>query len=327
MLDSIVCDVPWHLSWHVDPDEGLDVLRESCPQQVQCSEYCYHCPQTLTDKEYQRLRDAAVAIIREMGVECGGSNVQMGINPVDGELLLVFSRQCLASHGDPGCRVNSNGGCQAAMLIFPPMPSLEHPVEGQSSCCRRTCIGLIVLAMLGCGDSLSASASGAGEMMIIEMNPGCRAPAPWPPRPPASPSPRSPPSWPWARPLDMIPNDITSKTPASFEPSIDYVVTKVPLAALMQQLHDIPLCLLHSSWGSSRFTSGRFFCNGLPGSRTPDRAGRCLSVFGSAPRLQSCCCLAWGTAAVTRALCAHAPRSRASPLRSSRAPRRSCPPK
>lgn len=41
-------------------------------------------PQTLTDKEYQRLRDAAVAIIREMGVECGGSNVQMGINPVDG---------------------------------------------------------------------------------------------------------------------------------------------------------------------------------------------------------------------------------------------------
>ena len=42
------------------------------------------CVQTLTDKEYQRLRDAAVAIIREMGVECGGSNVQMGINPADG---------------------------------------------------------------------------------------------------------------------------------------------------------------------------------------------------------------------------------------------------
>jgi carbamoylphosphate synthase large subunit len=41
--------------------------------------------QTLTDKEYQRLRDAAIAIIREMGVECGGSNVQMAINPVDGE--------------------------------------------------------------------------------------------------------------------------------------------------------------------------------------------------------------------------------------------------
>ncbi len=42
--------------------------------------------QTLTDKEYQRLRDAAVLIIREMGVECGGSNVQMAINPADGEV-------------------------------------------------------------------------------------------------------------------------------------------------------------------------------------------------------------------------------------------------
>ncbi len=41
----------------------------------------------MQDKEYQRLRDAAVAIIREMGVECGGSNVQMGINPEDGANL------------------------------------------------------------------------------------------------------------------------------------------------------------------------------------------------------------------------------------------------
>ena len=50
--------------------------------------------QTLTDKEYQRLRDASVAIIREMGVECGGSNVQMAVNPADGEVrfdILVHS--------------------------------------------------------------------------------------------------------------------------------------------------------------------------------------------------------------------------------------------
>lgn len=45
--------------------------------------------QTLTDKEYQRLRDAAIAIIREMGVECGGSNVQMAINPEDGEVMII----------------------------------------------------------------------------------------------------------------------------------------------------------------------------------------------------------------------------------------------
>jgi carbamoyl-phosphate synthase large subunit len=41
------------------------------------------------DKEYQRLRDAALAIIREMGVECGGSNVQMAINPDDGDMIII----------------------------------------------------------------------------------------------------------------------------------------------------------------------------------------------------------------------------------------------
>lgn len=45
--------------------------------------------QTLTDKEYQRLRDASLAIIREMGVECGGSNVQMAVNPLDGEVMII----------------------------------------------------------------------------------------------------------------------------------------------------------------------------------------------------------------------------------------------
>ena len=40
-------------------------------------------------QEYQRLRDAAVAIIREMGVECGGSNVQMAINPADGQMVII----------------------------------------------------------------------------------------------------------------------------------------------------------------------------------------------------------------------------------------------
>ena len=45
--------------------------------------------QTLTDKEYQILRDAAIAIIREIGVETGGSNVQFAVNPVDGELMII----------------------------------------------------------------------------------------------------------------------------------------------------------------------------------------------------------------------------------------------
>ncbi len=45
--------------------------------------------QTLTDREYQEMRDAAIAIIREIGVETGGSNVQFAVNPADGELMVI----------------------------------------------------------------------------------------------------------------------------------------------------------------------------------------------------------------------------------------------
>src|SRR6202011_2523774 len=45
--------------------------------------------QTLTDKEYQRMRDASLAVIREIGVETGGSNIQFGVNPVDGRMVVI----------------------------------------------------------------------------------------------------------------------------------------------------------------------------------------------------------------------------------------------
>ena len=45
--------------------------------------------QTLTDKEYQLMRDAAIAIIREIGVETGGSNIQFAVNPEDGRLVVI----------------------------------------------------------------------------------------------------------------------------------------------------------------------------------------------------------------------------------------------
>ncbi len=45
--------------------------------------------QTLTDKEYQRMRDAAIAIMREIGVDTGGSNVQFGVNPIDGRMVVI----------------------------------------------------------------------------------------------------------------------------------------------------------------------------------------------------------------------------------------------
>src|SRR5206468_1173092 len=44
---------------------------------------------TLSDREYQRMRDAAIAIIREIGVEAGGCNIQFAVNPVDGEMLVI----------------------------------------------------------------------------------------------------------------------------------------------------------------------------------------------------------------------------------------------
>ena len=106
--------------------------------------------QTLTDKEYQRLRDASVDIIREIGVECGGSNVQMAVNPEDGELMIIEM----------------------------------NPRVSRSSALASKATGFPIAKM-------------AAKLAV-----GCT--------------------------LDGIHNDITLKTPASFEPSIDYVITKIP---------------------------------------------------------------------------------------------------
>ncbi|KAL9262722.1 Carbamoyl phosphate synthase arginine-specific large chain, chloroplastic-like protein [Drosera capensis] len=106
--------------------------------------------QTLTDKEYQRLRDYSVAIIREIGVECGGSNVQFAVNPEDGEVMII----------EMNPRVSRSSALASKATGFP-------------------------IAMMAAKLSVGYS-------------------------------------------LDQIPNDITKITPASFEPSIDYVVTKIP---------------------------------------------------------------------------------------------------
>lgn len=105
--------------------------------------------QTLTDKEYQRLRDYSIAIIREIGVECGGSNVQFAVSPDNGEVMVIEM----------------------------------NPRVSRSSALASKATGFPIAKMAA---KLSVGYS-----------------------------------------LDQIPNDITKKTPASFEPSIDYVVTKV----------------------------------------------------------------------------------------------------
>jgi len=107
--------------------------------------------QTLTDKEYQLMRDASIAVLRKIGVECGGSNVQFALNPFDGRMLVI----------EMNPRVSRSSALASKATGFPIAK---------------------VAAKLAVGYT-----------------------------------------------LDELKNDITGgATPASFEPTIDYVVTKIP---------------------------------------------------------------------------------------------------
>jgi carbamoyl-phosphate synthase large subunit len=106
--------------------------------------------QTLTDREYQAMRDMAIKIIRKVGVETGGSNIQFAVNPDDGEVRII----------EMNPRVSRSSALASKATGFPIAK---------------------IAAKLAVGYT-----------------------------------------------LDEIPNDITKKTPASFEPTIDYVVTKIP---------------------------------------------------------------------------------------------------
>ena len=105
---------------------------------------------TLTDKEYQQMRAASIAVLREIGVETGGSNVQFAVNPADGRMLVI----------EMNPRVSRSSALASKATGFPIAK---------------------VAARLAVGYT-----------------------------------------------LDELLNDITGATPASFEPSIDYVVTKIP---------------------------------------------------------------------------------------------------
>jgi carbamoyl-phosphate synthase large subunit len=106
--------------------------------------------QTLTDKEYQRMRDAATQIIREIGVETGGSNIQFAINPDNGRMVVIEM----------------------------------NPRVSRSSALASKATGFAIARI-------------AAKLAIGYT-------------------------------LDEIPNDITHETPASFEPTIDYCVVKIP---------------------------------------------------------------------------------------------------
>ncbi|MEZ5347150.1 MAG: carbamoyl-phosphate synthase large subunit [Pyrinomonadaceae bacterium] len=106
--------------------------------------------QTLSDFEYQRLRDMSIACIRKVGVETGGSNIQFAVNPENGDIRII----------EMNPRVSRSSALASKATGFPIAK---------------------IAAKLAVGYT-----------------------------------------------LDEIPNDITKKTPASFEPTIDYVVTKIP---------------------------------------------------------------------------------------------------
>jgi carbamoyl-phosphate synthase large subunit len=106
--------------------------------------------QTLTDREYQTMRDMAIRVIRKVGVETGGSNIQFGVNPENGDIRII----------EMNPRVSRSSALASKATGFPIAK---------------------IAAKLAVGYT-----------------------------------------------LDEIPNDITRKTPASFEPTIDYVVAKIP---------------------------------------------------------------------------------------------------
>ena len=105
---------------------------------------------TLTDKEYQIMRDAALAVIREIGVETGGSNIQFAVNPANGKMIVI----------EMNPRVSRSSALASKATGFPIAKIATKLAVGYT--------------------------------------------------------------------LDEVPNDITRETPACFEPTIDYVVTKVP---------------------------------------------------------------------------------------------------
>lgn len=138
--------------------------------------------QTLTDKEYQRLRDYSKQIIREIGVETGGSNIQFAVNPVDGEVVVI----------EMNPRVSRSSALASKATGFPIAKFAAKLAVGYT--------------------------------------------------------------------LDEIPNDITKQTPASFEPTIDYVVTKIPRFTFEKFPGSKPYLTTQMKSVGEAMAIGRTFC-------------------------------------------------------------------
>lgn len=140
---------------------------------------------TLTDKEYQWMRRASIAVLREIGVETGGSNVQFAVNPADGRMVVI----------EMNPRVSRSSALASKATGFPIAK---------------------VAARLAVGYT-----------------------------------------------LDELMNDITGATPASFEPSIDYVVTKIPRFAFEKYPGSEPLLTTSMKSVGEVMAIGRTFAESL----------------------------------------------------------------
>ncbi len=140
---------------------------------------------TLTDKEFQNMRDASIACLREIGVDTGGSNVQFAVNPDDGELVII----------EMNPRVSRSSALASKATGFPIAK---------------------VAAKLAVGYT-----------------------------------------------LDELDNDITGVTPASFEPTIDYVVTKVPRFTFEKFPGTEPLLTISMKSVGEAMAIGRCFAESL----------------------------------------------------------------
>jgi carbamoyl-phosphate synthase large subunit len=161
---------------------------------------------TLTDREYQRLRDIGIAVIREVGVDTGGCNIQFAVNPLDGRVVVI----------EMNPRVSRSSALASKATGFP-----------IAKIAARLAVGYT---------------------------------------------------------LDEIPNDITAKTPASFEPTLDYVVVKVPRFAFEKfPAADPTLTTTMKSVGEA-MAIGRCFTEALQKAlRSLDKRGASFHWDGPAP--------------------------------------------
>jgi carbamoyl-phosphate synthase large subunit len=140
---------------------------------------------TLTDREYQHMRDIGIAVLREVGVDTGGCNIQFAINPADGRLIVI----------EMNPRVSRSSALASKATGFPIAK---------------------IAAKLAVGYT-----------------------------------------------LDEIPNDITRKTPAAFEPTLDYVVVKVPRFAFEKFPGADPVLTTHMKSVGEAMSIGRNFTEAL----------------------------------------------------------------